>query len=195
MAAKYWSANVTKYSNALDLERSVFTLRSPRRIAESLKRSAEHSKRRKARTAYQSAMSMLNFYINRAGKNLPAARVRELDPGPVKVAIPFTRAADDGTCNVGRIVVPTRTGGIQVSVASLLPDGTEVLVTPRGANADRFPERRAPVRTTLRAEIVGLPEGDYDVALGPRGHVNFFGLHGTRVRVVGGEVTEVAISK
>jgi len=60
---------VTSKSNALDLEAGVFTWRQPRRIAESLKKSAEDSNRRKG-TAYQSAMSMLNFYINRAGKNL-----------------------------------------------------------------------------------------------------------------------------
>jgi len=75
---KRWSARVTKHSNALDLEPKVFRSRSPRKIALSLKRSAEHSKRRKA-TPYQSAMSMLNFYINRAGKNLPKSRKRTLE--------------------------------------------------------------------------------------------------------------------
>ena len=65
-----WSDRVTRRSNALDLERAVFTWGDPRRIALSLKRSAERSKRRKA-TPYQSAMSMLNFYINRAGRGLP----------------------------------------------------------------------------------------------------------------------------
>jgi hypothetical protein len=66
---KYWSGYVTKHSNALDLEASVFTWKDPRRIAQSLKRSAEISEHRKAKP-FQSAMSMLNFYINRAGKNL-----------------------------------------------------------------------------------------------------------------------------
>jgi translation initiation factor 2 alpha subunit (eIF-2alpha) len=75
---KRWSARVTKQSNALDLEPKVFRSRSPRKIALSLKRSAEHSKRRKAKP-YQSAMSMLNFYINRAGKNLPKSRKRTLE--------------------------------------------------------------------------------------------------------------------
>ena len=65
-----WSAEVTKHSIALDLEEGVFTWADPIRIAESLKNSAEVSTRKKARTPYQSAMSMLNFYINRAGKNL-----------------------------------------------------------------------------------------------------------------------------
>jgi len=64
-----WSGEVTRRSNALDLERNVFKQTNPRRIALSLKRSAETSKRRKA-TPYRSAMSMLNFYINRAGTNL-----------------------------------------------------------------------------------------------------------------------------
>ena len=67
---KRWSSRVTKYSNALDLEQGVFKLRSPKRIAASLKRSAERSKRRKS-DPYRSAMSMLTFYINRAGKSLP----------------------------------------------------------------------------------------------------------------------------
>lgn len=75
--ARYWSGAVTRNSNALDLESSVFTQRSPRQIALSLKRSAERSRRRKG-TPYQSAMSMLNFYINRAGKGLPDARKRVL---------------------------------------------------------------------------------------------------------------------
>ncbi|MGA8551014.1 MAG: DUF3175 domain-containing protein [Stellaceae bacterium] len=70
---KYWSGKVTKESDALDLEPGVFTEANPDRIAASLERSAERSKRRKA-DAFQSAMSMLNFYINRAGRNLPAER-------------------------------------------------------------------------------------------------------------------------
>src|SRR5438045_6759208 len=76
--SKRWSARVTKQSNAMDLDTKVIRSRSPRKIALSLKRSAEHSKRRKAEP-YQSAMSMLNFYINRAGKNLPKSRKRTLE--------------------------------------------------------------------------------------------------------------------
>jgi len=75
---KYWSAAVTRKSDALDIEAGAFAQTSARKIAESLKRSAERSGRRKA-GPYQSAMSMLNFYINRAGKNLPAARRRLLN--------------------------------------------------------------------------------------------------------------------
>lgn len=64
-----WSQDVTEHSDALDLEKGVFTFKDPKKIAASLKRSAEASKRRKA-DPYRSAMSMLVFYINRAGKNL-----------------------------------------------------------------------------------------------------------------------------
>jgi hypothetical protein len=73
-----WSAKVTKHSDALDLERDVFKSKDPHKIAVSLKRSAERSTRRKG-APYQSAMSMLNFYINRAGKNLPKTRRRILE--------------------------------------------------------------------------------------------------------------------
>jgi len=73
-----WSARVTQRSNALDLEPKVFRSNDPKTIAISLKRSAERSKRRKG-TPYQSAMSMLNFYINRACKNMPQKRKRVLE--------------------------------------------------------------------------------------------------------------------
>ena len=76
-AKRYWSARVTKESDALDLDRGVFSLSDPKRIAASLKRSAERSRRRKS-DPYRSALSMLTFYINRAGKNLPAARKKTL---------------------------------------------------------------------------------------------------------------------
>jgi hypothetical protein len=69
---------VTKHGGALDLESKVFKMRSPRQIALLLKRSAERSKRRKG-TPLQSAMSMLNFYINRAGENLSPSRKRALN--------------------------------------------------------------------------------------------------------------------
>lgn len=73
--ARKWSRQVAQRSDALDLERGVFTADDPKRIAWSLKRSAEASTRRKA-APFQSAMSMLNLYINRAGRTLPAARRR-----------------------------------------------------------------------------------------------------------------------
>jgi hypothetical protein len=77
-APKRWSARVTRESDALDLDRGVFTWKDPKRIAASLRRSALRSRRRKA-DPYRSALSMLTFYINRAGKNLPAARRKVLE--------------------------------------------------------------------------------------------------------------------
>jgi hypothetical protein len=68
---------VTEHSDALSLDKGVFTLRDPERIAASLKRSAERSSRRKS-SSFRSALSMLTFYINRAGKNLPASRKKTL---------------------------------------------------------------------------------------------------------------------
>jgi hypothetical protein len=73
-SGRRWSAEVTRTSDALDLERDVFNKRTPAAIAKSLKRSAEQSSRRKS-PPFRSAMSMLTFYINRAGKNLSAARL------------------------------------------------------------------------------------------------------------------------
>jgi hypothetical protein len=73
-----WSAEVTAHSDALDLEPHVFSKDDPAEIAESLKRSAESSMRRKS-SAFRSAMSMLNLYINRAGRNLPRERRRTLE--------------------------------------------------------------------------------------------------------------------
>jgi Protein of unknown function (DUF3175) len=75
---KKWSQEVTEHSNALDLEKDVFKQKDPKKIAESLKRSAEESTRRKA-GPFQSAMSMINFYENRAGKNLSASQRKVLD--------------------------------------------------------------------------------------------------------------------
>ena len=72
-----WSQEVTEHSDALTLEGGVFTSKDPRRIAASLKRSAERSNRRKS-DPFRSALSMLTFYINRAGKNLPPARKKTL---------------------------------------------------------------------------------------------------------------------
>jgi hypothetical protein len=86
-----WSARVTQRSDALDLERKVFKSRDPHRIALSLKRSAERSRRRKG-TPYQSAMSMLNFYINRAGRNLPARDKRLLERAKGELRELFGRA-------------------------------------------------------------------------------------------------------
>lgn len=87
---KRWSQRVTKESNALDLKRGVFTLTSPKRIAASLKRSAEHSARRKT-GAYRSALSMLTFYINRAGKTLPKTQRERLEKAKVELKRAFGR--------------------------------------------------------------------------------------------------------
>jgi hypothetical protein len=76
-SSRRWSARVTRESDALDRKKGVFSKRSPKAIALSLKRSAERSRRRKS-DPYRSAMSMLTFYINRAGKNLPAGRKKVL---------------------------------------------------------------------------------------------------------------------
>jgi len=88
--ARYWSNRVTQESNALDLEGGVFTWSDPRKIAASLKRSAERSRRRKS-GAYRSALSMLTFYINRAGKNLPAARRKTLQLAKIELRKEFGR--------------------------------------------------------------------------------------------------------
>lgn len=87
-STKRWSQRVTKESDALDLKRGVFTLTSPKRIAASLKRSAEHSARRKT-GAYRSALSMLTFYINRAGKTLPKTQRERLEKAKVELKRAF----------------------------------------------------------------------------------------------------------
>jgi hypothetical protein len=85
-----WSGRVTRESNALDLKGGVFSLADPKKIAASLKRSAERSHRRKAEP-YRSALSMLVFYINRAGKNLPAARRKKLEQAKAELKQLFGR--------------------------------------------------------------------------------------------------------
>jgi hypothetical protein len=87
-----WSADVMKRSDAMDLEAGVFKQTSARAIARSLKKSAEASHRRKA-TPFRSAMSMLNFEINRAGKGLTAARRRVLENAKVELRHAFGREA------------------------------------------------------------------------------------------------------
>ncbi|MBR0860113.1 DUF3175 domain-containing protein [Bradyrhizobium liaoningense] len=89
-APKRWSQRVTKQSDALDLKQGVFKLTSAKKIAASLKRSAEHSSRRKA-GAYRSALSMLTFYINRAGKTLPQTQRSRLERAKVELKRAFGR--------------------------------------------------------------------------------------------------------
>jgi len=86
---KKWSASVTRNSDALDLKQDIFK-KSPRQIALSLKRSAEHSHRRKS-SPFRSAMSMLTFYINRAGKNLSGARRKKLEAAKGELRVAFHR--------------------------------------------------------------------------------------------------------
>ena len=87
---KKWSQRVTRESNALDLEQGVFTWKNPKRIAQLLKISAEISGRRKA-GPFQSAMSMLNFYINRAGRNLPKNQKEILEKAKIELRKLFGR--------------------------------------------------------------------------------------------------------
>ena len=87
-APKRWSQRVTQQSDALDLKRGVFKLASAKKIAASLKNSAEKSMRRKA-NAYRSALSMLIFYINRAGKNLPKTERERLERAKVELKRQF----------------------------------------------------------------------------------------------------------
>jgi len=81
---KRWSGRVTRDSNALDLEEGVFTWSDPKRIARSLKQSADSSTRRKA-PPFRSAMSMLVFFINRAGKNLDKKQLRVLEQAKIEL--------------------------------------------------------------------------------------------------------------
>jgi Protein of unknown function (DUF3175) len=89
-APKKWSAGVMARSDAMDLQSGVFKSRSARQVALSLKRSAESSHRRKS-TPFRSAMSMLNFEINRGGKNLSAERLRVLNQAKVELRKVFDR--------------------------------------------------------------------------------------------------------
>jgi hypothetical protein len=92
MPARKWSQDVTEHSDALDLDEHIFESDDPKEIAASLKRSAEHSHRRKS-SPYQSAMSMLTFYINRAGKNLPAKQKHVLEQAKDELRKDFGREA------------------------------------------------------------------------------------------------------
>jgi hypothetical protein len=89
-SSKKWSAHVNETSDAMDLEKGVFKKSSPKKIAKSLKRSSAKSKRKKS-TPYQSAMSMLNFYINRGGKNLSASKKKTLEKAKKELKKVFHR--------------------------------------------------------------------------------------------------------
>jgi hypothetical protein len=87
-SSRRWSQRVTRESDALDLKKGVFKQTSAKKIASSLKRSAEHSSRRKS-GAYRSALSMLTFYINRAGKTLPKTQRARLERAKVELKHQF----------------------------------------------------------------------------------------------------------
>jgi Protein of unknown function (DUF3175) len=89
-----WSQRVTDTSDALDLDRGVFSLNDPSAIARSLKRSADRSRRRKS-DPFRSAMSMLNFYINRAGRKLSKVQRRRLETAKAKLRILYHRKPAD----------------------------------------------------------------------------------------------------
>jgi len=86
-----WSQKVTEHSNALDLGQDIFTLKDPAKIASSLKESAEQSRRRKS-TPFRSAMSMLTFYINRAGKELDPNQRKILEKAKDELRLQFGKA-------------------------------------------------------------------------------------------------------
>jgi hypothetical protein len=96
-ASKRWSQRVTETSDSLDLEAGVFSLDDPREIARSLKRSAERSRRRKA-DPYRSAMSMLTFYINRAGRKLRKPERARLEAAKDELRALFGKARRRGRC-------------------------------------------------------------------------------------------------
>lgn len=87
---KYWVKKVVLESNALDLEKGVFTWKNSKKIAQSLKKSAEKSNRRKS-SPFQSAMSMLNFYINRAGKKIDSKQGKILEQAKEELRLIFKR--------------------------------------------------------------------------------------------------------
>jgi hypothetical protein len=89
-SSTYWSGRVTRESDALNLEQGVFSQSDPKKIAQSLKRSADASTRRKAEP-FRSAMSMLNFYINRAGKNMPKKQLDVLERAKDELRIAYGR--------------------------------------------------------------------------------------------------------
>lgn len=96
-----WSQRVTQYSNALDLESGIFTWDDPVAIAQSLKASAEASDRRKA-TAFRSAMSMLTFYVNRAGRQLAAQQRARLEAAKDELRVLFNRPRRSSPFSIGR---------------------------------------------------------------------------------------------
>lgn len=104
---KHWSQQVTESSNALDLEAGVFCQEDPREIAASLKRSAEASHRRKS-DPFRSAMSMLTFYINRAGRHLPEMQRARLEQAKDELRVLFGRPRQGVDMGLGPGSPPSR---------------------------------------------------------------------------------------
>ena len=104
-SARRWSQRVTRESDALDLSKGVFTWKDPKRIAASLKRSAQRSRRRNA-DPFRSALSMLTFYLNRAGKNLPAGRRKTLMRAKDELRRQFGRAQPRKQARSRRRIAP-----------------------------------------------------------------------------------------
>lgn len=100
MAKKKWSQRVTRESDALDLEPGVFTWNDPKKIALSLKQSAENSNRRKA-PPFRSAMSMLVFYINRAGKNMKKEQLQILQQAKAELRAIYQKKSQDADSSRG----------------------------------------------------------------------------------------------
>jgi hypothetical protein len=107
---KRWSQRVTQTSDALDLEPGVFSLNDPRRIARSLKRSAERSRRRKA-GAFRSAMSMLTFYMNRAGGHLSKGRLDRLQAAKDELRLLYRRPRRPRSSSSSKAAVVSHKGG------------------------------------------------------------------------------------
>jgi hypothetical protein len=103
ITAHKWSKQVTEHSDALDLKEGVFKQKDPKRIAESLKDSAEHSERRKS-GSYHAAMSMLTFYISRAGSHLPEKEKTRLEKAKDVLRTLYERPASGRTTALGRRV-------------------------------------------------------------------------------------------
>jgi hypothetical protein len=126
-SGRKWSARVTRKSNALELKKSVFSLRDPEKIAASLKRSAERSKRRKT-TPYHSALSMLTFYINRAGTKLSARRRNILEGAKAELRRMFGKNGKKATLKAPTCRPPRHVSGFPTRFKPL-----------RARRAQRFP--------------------------------------------------------
>jgi Protein of unknown function (DUF3175) len=151
-----WSQEVTEHSDALSLEKGVFTLKDPKEIAVSLKHSAEASERRRS-DPYRSAMSMLNFYINRAGKNLSVAdqsRLEKSQAGAAQTLPPKGRQAGALALAVRRAedVSLWRHHQLRFCCRAMLPRHPWMSDVVNRQNSNSFKRRQAPGRARSHAE-------------------------------------------